>query len=210
VISQIATDPPTVDLVIEFNRLARESLNTFSTSEEHLRQLLDEAFQHQPYFLQFNYEGIPIDLSDGFHAIVTKLRNRISIDNVTKSILHEDINRLWSEFGDSYVAVYRLPYRTNHLVLFRTASFQRTYQILDRSIRLASEYVTISYPNAGVHRLPHKLLAHARDNLAKAESQYHRYQDANNNEELLGEVAITLELVVASLHQIVTEYLPTR
>lgn len=199
----------TVDSVsITLSSVAIASLDALKVPKSQLLELLNAELVSHPILTHINYECIPRPLSSGLFVLLTKRGASLIVESVGAHVLAHTKVELWSDLCRAYLEAYKLPFRSDHQVLMQETEFRRTLLVMGLLLESLTKYIYHSklfddheaYPNL------HRLKQVAEQNFITAEGLYARYLDSQNNEILLGQVALALDVITSSIHKVVIEY----
>ena len=131
----------------------------------------------------------------------------MTVEHVSRCVLSRDKIELWSDLCDAYLSAYRLPFRTDHLLLLNGAEFERTKHVLHKLIADLNKYVyqTRIYHDPEVFPRLHKMKARAESSYLTGEKLYSGL--SGDIDKPLGEVALNFDQVVSIVHKIILEFL---
>ena len=195
-------------LEIEFQDIALNELSFHSIDRQLFLNLLNTEFRSHPLFAQMDYESLPLPLKDGHSTIITKLREKVTIEGVSKGIVKKDIFDVWSNLARLYFQAYRLPFRSDPNVILKGLEFQRTMYLLEKLIVAAQEYIykTRLFDDKDVRMICHRLKGLAGLALSKARHEYNRIAQGEDVSSSISRIVINFDLVVSSIHKLLVQY----
>ncbi len=194
-------------LEIIYTDVARNSLSLIPLSENKFLDLLSIELKSHPLFSKVDYESLPLPLKGGYFAVLTKTHTKLTLETISKKSVKKELFEAWSEMSRLYFKAYRLPFRSDHSILYRHSEFERSIRLLNQLIISAQKYMfaTKLIDDRNVRLACHDLKAQASAASINAEFTYSKFKDSNDSS-LLGHVAIQLDLIVSAIHKILVEY----
>lgn len=195
------------EVSIRFTPLASADLRTMSASTEHILKLLKAELRSHPILTRIDYEYSPRPLHDGYFAVITKQGMDLRIEHVSRCLLSPEKMNLWSRLCEVYLTSYRLPFRTDHNVLFSRPAYERTRRAVADVLENLNRYIyqTKIYADQEVFPNLHRLKREAENAYIAAEQAYATWENGGDPKQL-GRVAFEFDTAISTVHKIILEY----
>jgi len=192
---------------LEFSDIAVISLKNFLMEQEQILDLVGTEFKSHEILSRIDYEFTPIALKSGFYVVLSKLGNRLTFEEIRKSILDKEVYESWKRFSDAYFKAHRLSFRKNHFLLAREMVFAETIKVIREMHDRLSEYLFLTrlVYNEQLFVHLHDLKNNATSALHTAEDMYYLYSK-DGDDEKLSKSALHLDMVISTIHKILVEY----
>lgn len=197
---------------ILFSEIAKVSLKNLSVSKDYILNLLEIECESHNILLKIDYEQLPRPLRNEIFVTLTKRSNKITIDNVYRSIQPKDFLESWNKLSRVYLESYKLPFRTNHFVLINQSEFKRTARQLQKLLAQISSYIyeTRIYQEEEIFPTLHRMKKDAENNYEEANILYEEFLSSQGSEKEIGAAAIKLDTVISIAHKIIIGFHPPK
>ena len=199
-------------LTVRFSDVGLDSTKSLCLDKNKIITLLEAELRSHPILEQIDYESLPVPLKEGIFTVLTKLNNVIDIENVILSSPKLEITEAYSEFIGQYFIAYRLEFRKDHSLLRNRIKYKQAYTTITKLYEHAHRFMSTTYLNdhPDIWSRVHKLKGSIDFSLGMADMLYSQYINSDAGEEILGRVALSLDMAISSTHKILLEYSPPR
>lgn len=205
--AEIALNHDVSSVVIEFTEVAESAIVSLSALKEQIVELLRLELKGHPILLKLDYESQPRALRNDHYVLMSKVKNVITIETVSRAMPRRDIYESFTKLSAYYSRAYALKFRIDHTVLVNIAEFRRTFNTLQHLIVQLIAFVEMSrtFSDESIFHRLHDMKNQAIKTLERSEAKYCCEDQQGPANPELGEVAIGFDSVISLVHKILLE-----
>jgi hypothetical protein len=165
-------------------------------------------FQKHPIFMTIDYESVPFPLKNGYFVVVSKLKDKVTLEAAHKGTTEIDVNDAWIKLSRTYFDAYGLPFRRDHNALVSLGEYKKSADLMNNLyLAFQAYYASVSIKGSIDFRQQlHDLKGQCDLYRRTAETSYFHFLSEDATPDDLGKVALNFDLIIATVHKVLLDH----